>query len=168
MPTTKTGKPTLSPAFADNKFEIVSKHANEALEALIEFDNNGATACRISDLPEIKRRTKEYVIQCRDNANLPTITGLSARLGVTRNTVSLWMKDTNQPDTMQYLKFVKTVFADMLEQSALNGSVDKIFSMFLLKSTHDYQEVNKVVVEAKPNQYGEALTDEEIANLIEE
>lgn len=168
MPTSKNGVPMLNNSGSTSRFEVVSKHAGEALDALIAFDEYGGQPCRINDLTLIKQRTAGYINECKVNSTLPTWTGLAARLGVTRCTVNEWLKDTNYPDTQQYMKFVKQVFADIMEQSALDGSVDKIFSMFLLKSTHEYQETNKVVIEAKPNQYGEELTDDEIESLIEE
>ncbi len=168
MPTSKNGIPMLQNSGSTGKFDIVSKHANEALDALIAFDEYGGQPCRINDLTLIKQRATGYINECKINSTLPTWTGLAARLGVTRATANEWLKDSNYPDTQQYMKFIKQVFADIMEQAALDGSVDKIFSMFLLKSTHEYQETNKVVIEAKPNQYGEELTDDEIESLIEE
>lgn len=170
MPTSETGVPTLYNSAGKNapRYEMVAKHASEALDALEDFNARACEPCRGNDLDEIKRRSTEYIAYCKEHAILPTITGLSARLGISLYRLKEWLKDTDHPDVQEYLQFVKTVFADMLEQSALDGSSDKIFSMFLLKSTHEYQETNKVVLEAKPNQYGDELTDDEILDIIED
>ncbi len=170
MPTSENGVPTLYNSAGKNapRYEMVAKHASEALDALEDFNERMCVPCRNNDLDEIKRRSAEYIQYCQTHAILPTVTGLSARLGISLYRLKEWMKDTNYPDVQAYLQFVKTVFADMLEQSALDGSSDKIFSMFLLKSTHEYQETNKVVLEAKQSQYGEELSDAEILDIIED
>lgn len=168
MPTTESGKPALNGQPKSGfRYEMVAKLADDAMNSLIAFDEINCEPIRITDLDGIKRRTKEYIMFCQQHCSTPTFTGLSARLGITQRTLNEWLKDSNYPETQQYLRFVKTVFADMLEQGALNGANDKIFSMFLLKSVHDYQETNKVVLEAKPNQYGEELSDEQIASIVE-
>lgn len=166
MPTSSNGKPTLSNQ--PKRYDMVAKHASEAYDALIAFDECNCVSCRQCDLGEIKRRTMEYIAYCQEHSTLPTITGLATRLGITRFVLNEWLRDSNYPETQNYLRVAKNVFADMLEQGALSGSVDKIFSMFLLKSTHDYQEVNKLILEPSNNQYGEELTDEQIADIIEE
>ncbi|WP_297124536.1 hypothetical protein [uncultured Eubacterium sp.] len=170
MPTSESGVPTLYKGAGKNapRYEMVAKHASEALDTLEDFNARACVPCKNNDLDEIKRRSVEYITYCQNHAILPTVTGLSARFGISLYRFKEWLKDTNYPDTQAYLQFVKTVFADMLEQSALDGSSDKIFSMFLLKSTHEYQETNKVVLEAKTNQYGDELTDDEILNIIED
>lgn len=167
MPTTESGKPTLSTSNL-SRVDVVAQHADEALEALIAYDDYGAKPVKPNDLETIRIRCRDYIKECRDTGNLPRITGLAARLGVTRSKLNHWLKDSNYPDTQEYLNFVKSLFADIMEQAALDGSVDKIMAMFLLKSTHEYQEATKVIVEPQPSPYGEELSDEEIAEIIED
>lgn len=170
MPTSLHGVPTTNDNLPkkNERYDLVAKHASEALDALVAFDETGCVACRQSDLGTIKTRTEEYVQYCQVHCTMPTITGLATRLGISRRTINEWIKDGNYPDTQQYLRVVKNTFADLLEQGALTGSIDKIFSMFLLKSTHDYQETNKIILEPQNNQYGEELTDEQIEEIIED
>lgn len=98
------------------------------------------TPITINDYPEVTERTNNYLIYCDENNRIPTIKGLCASLGITSRTLTNWLTKNPEHQTSQYLAMVKEVLADNLENGALNGTLNPITSMFLLKSQHQYRE----------------------------
>lgn len=122
--------------------------------------------------PPTKQDT-EYVIEliteciekCIDKNIMPNMRILAAYMRIDYVTMYRWIREETTPTAM-YLKSVQNTLAGILEQGALSGDINNISAIFLLKSTHGYQEVNEMTVKIEDNN-NIGMTREQIAERID-
>lgn len=100
----------------------------------------------INDFETIRDRSYEYLTYCDDNERVPTLRGLCVCLGVSPDTVNRWVAENPNHETSIFLSQMLNLMADNLEQGALQGTMDRNASVFLLKSNFGYRDNNDVKV----------------------
>lgn len=117
------------------------------------------------NLRDIQKRCLTYLENCRDAQSIPTVSGLCAySLGISRQSLNLYMREHPGTETTQFLQRVKDVFADLLETSALNNNINSIMAIFVMKNDHD--RADRVQVEPVPqaDPLGTVTTAEDLAS----
>lgn len=140
--------------------ERTSEIIGKALDDMIR--SNSAEKIPLSDLPRVKQAAQEYLKECSDRAMMPTVRGMAARLGLSRNSVYDYQR--NHPDS-EFAKFLDD-FSDMCGEimmaAAMDKSIDVVSAIFVCKSRHGYREVNSIeLVNNSP--LGSVASAEEIA-----
>ena len=100
----------------------------------------------INDFDVIKDRSYEYLTYCDENNRIPTLRGLCVCLGVSPDTVNRWIAERPNHETTIFLSQMLNLMADNLEQGALQGTMDRNASVFLLKSNFGYRDNQDVKV----------------------
>ena len=85
----------------------------------------------INDFDVIKNRSYEYLTYCDENNRVPTLRGIAER---------------PNHETTIFLSQMLNLMADNLEQGALQGTMDRNASVFLLKSNFGYRDNKDVKV----------------------
>lgn len=118
-----------------------------------------------NDSEYIHDQIVEYLQKCEEFNAMPTITMFCAFLRIDKATFYKWVERNKEHPTTRMFKSLQTALAGLLEQGSLNGSLNNITAIFLLKSTHGYQEANTVTIEHK-NSTENTLTTKEIEQRI--
>ena len=125
------------------------------------------TPITINDYEEVVKRVDRYLVYCDEQERIPTVKGLCASMGITTRSLNAWLTKNPEHETSKYLAIVKELLADNLEQGALNGSLDKVTSIFLLKSQYQYREDEDYTIKLKAvNVKGIEQLQNEIDNEI--
>ena len=98
------------------------------------------------DVEDVQRRCLSYLGACRDSQSIPTVSGLAAlALGVSRQSLNLFMRTHPDAESAQFLQRIKDVFADTLENAALNNYINSIMAIFVMKN--DYDRADRVEIQ---------------------
>lgn len=124
---------------------------------------------RIMELPpidiksgsDVQQRIDEYLNICLDEGMMPTIQGVSLALHIHRNTFWEWTNEDSQRG--RACRNFKTLQAAMTENSMMNGTINVISAVFLLKNHHHYADTFSV--EAGPVREQLPTADEIIKRL---
>lgn len=148
------------------KQEMVSKIVSDGLDNLISSTDR--KPCKYTDFDEIKIRTEQYIKGCAEIGRMPTVQGLLLALGVSRYTLYKWFQHHPEADAVRYLELVRAAFADMLEQGAMDNSINNISAIFLLKAQHSYVEQSQInfVPEPVATPLGDKMSMQEIEAAV--
>lgn len=113
------------------------------------------------DLPTIKDITLRYIRSCQISGTVPSMAGLSLAIGITPQSMSIYMKRHPDSETTKWLKTIKEHFGDLIGQSALNGSVAPVPAIFVLKSNYGWRDDPEP--EVQNNDGSEELSPDAIA-----
>ena len=119
----------------------------------------------IHDLDELKTSTLQYFNFCQDNGIMPSFRRLANWYGYSFQ--NLYAQIDRKSPCGLYLDQIRDAIKDNLEQAALVNAVNNISAMFILKTTHDYVEAQKVILEPSESLLGQPKTPEEIASAID-
>lgn len=122
----------------------------------------------INDFDTVKDRVFDYLEYCDEKPQIPTVRGLCVALGVGSQTVNAWLKDHSEHETSIFLNQVMDIMADNVEQKALNGELDRVVSIFTLKSSYGYRENQDITITHKKAVQSKSIEqlEEEIENEI--
>lgn len=145
-------------------------NASQKISALLEKSNillaeSLGHKVNIYDLDELKLSTLQYFKFCQDNGIMPSFRRLANWYGYSFR--SLYNQIDKQSPCGLYLEQIRDAIKDNLEQAALVNAVNNISAMFILKTTHDYVEASKVILEPSESLLGHPKTPEEIASAID-
>lgn len=106
---------------------------------------------------QVKERLLWYLKHCKSLQIRPSHAGLSAVLGgVHRTTVWRWINgEGNTPEICNMLKKMHQLISYSLETGALEGAIDRVITIFLLKNHSGYADVQQLTVEAKQQEFEE-------------
>lgn len=113
------------------------------------------------DLDTMRERTLEYMERKLDARQLPTMEGLAAWFGISRNTMSVWRSDKGNEKVYEFLTLVSEVFSAMWAESAQNGSTNAVSWIFYAKNHFDYVDKKEVDFNAKMEQ-GDGQSEDDI------
>lgn len=117
----------------------------------------------ISDEKQVKQRIEEYFMHCIQDDMKPTVVGCSAALGIDRHTFNDWCKGNTRAAThTATVKKAKEILENMMENYMLNGKINPVSGIFLLKNNFGYQDKQEVVLTPN-NPLGDYQTQEELA-----
>lgn len=106
-----------------------------------EIDSNNAD--------QIAERIDQYHLFCIDHDMKPDMSGLAMALGVSTKTVWAWENgvDSNKPMAVRKaIKKGRQMNEILLAQMTLNGKVNPVTAIFLLKNNHGYKDQQDVVI----------------------
>lgn len=98
---------------------------------------------------EVETRIMEYFGVCGRNNMKPNVAGLALSMGVDRHEIIRWIKGENKylPEgTRAALKVAYTLINSQMEDYMLNGSINPIAGIFLMKNNMGYTNIDQVVV----------------------
>lgn len=126
-----------------NTVEINSQIVSNIVQiagAGLENISDPSKKIRLDDTGTVMDVSKEYIRLCAKHSMLPTMNGVAAALGHTRQ--SLWDFSKRHPKhpTAEWIDNLKESFAEIVMQNALAGSVSAIPAIFYLKSRFDWIE----------------------------
>ncbi len=131
----------------------------------------------ISDATQVEERVNWYFQHCLDNDMKPGVTGLCNALGISRMTFNNWeqgRKGAIRGKHMEIMQRAKSIIEEMMEQYMMNGKINPVSGIFLMKNNFDGYYDRQVVVLSpgnplEPEKNKEELERQYSANdLIEE
>lgn len=136
--------------------EIIGKALDDMIRA------NAAEKIPLSDLPRVKQAAQQYLSECADGAMMPTVRGMAARLGLSRNAVYDYQKNHPGSEFSEWLEDFSDMCGEIMMAAALDKSVDTVSAIFTAKARHGWRD--SIVIETKAtNPLGPELPVEEIA-----
>lgn len=175
--TTKKAASTLPATAEEAAVEVVKKQKRSSIENKPqvkpgEMRSFLGSALAISkwdkidkdDPQQIIDRIDEYYQFCYDNDMKPDMANLSLALGVNRSTLWKWEHgiESNKPiEVREALTQAREINESLLTQFMMNGKINPIPAIFLLKNNHGYTDQQEVVIAPK-NPLGDAESAERI------
>ena len=138
-------KPIYSEISAELKQEILQKSIAQGMEALNRIRGERTN---LDDLEAVEAATRQYLEACTRAGTVPSISGFSASLGISRQWFHRYIETHNTPSA-RYLDAVRAMFAGILEQMALNRATSEPVSIFLLKNSGTGQ-TDRLELQAQP------------------
>lgn len=141
--------------------EIIGKARDDMIRA------NAAEKIPLSDLPRVKQAAQQYLSECADGAMMPTVRGMAARLGLSRNAVYDYQKKHPAGAFSDWLDDFSDMCGEVMMAAALDKSVDTVSAIFIAKARHGWRDA--ITIEAVPRDpLGTPLSPEEIAQKYAE
>ena len=97
----------------------------------------------IDNIEELEKRMKTYLYSCSYWGIIPTFTGLSRSVGVSRRTLYNWESGKRRYYDERYKKLVdnyKTILESVLTGLLLDNKVSAPVGIFLLKNNYGYMD----------------------------
>lgn len=100
-----------------------------------------------SDIEQVKERCEWYFQRCIDDDIRPTVAGLSNALGITRQTFHRWCVGAERGKTHTvYAQRIRNIMEEMMEDYMLNGKINPVSGIFLMKNNFGYTDKSEVVL----------------------
>lgn len=116
----------------------------------------------ISDINQVNERIGWYFQHCMDDDMKPSVMGLCNALGIDRKTFYEWSIGKNRSDShTPSIKKAKNFLEEMMESYMLNGKINPVSGIFLLKNNFGYQDKQEVVLTPN-NPLGAETSPEEL------
>ena len=115
----------------------------------------------LQDVDTVKDISLRYIRSCQISGVLPTLTGLALALGVTSDSLFRFIRVHPETESGRWFAELKNQFANILNQSALDGSVAPIPAIFTLKASYGWRDDPEPEVQNNDGQ--EDLTPDAIA-----
>lgn len=142
--------------------EIADQHKSEQISLSITSKNNAlkqainAPRVDLSDTQEVQKRIFMYLEACSLSSSFPSVMGLAAALGCSRQNLNRWLLSHANHTTTDFINIVKDLIADVLTDAALRNNAAQIMAIFQLKNLHgfaDRVEVAPVTPERNDRDY---------------
>ena len=120
-----------------------------------------------SDVPDLYQRFYRYLTYCAEHNIIPNNMNAYFAIGISRQDISVWYTGASgTPEHRKFAETVKSFFASIHEQGALDGIMNPISSMFWQKAHDGLIEASKVeVVQQDP--LGDRRSADDIAKKYE-
>lgn len=106
----------------------------------------------IADVEQVKKRMNWYLKECLMVGKNPTITGFCNILGISRRTFYRWEAGIDRGREHQLLATkYKNLLCAILEEEMLDGKINPIVGIFLLKNNFGYKDKQEYSVSPNPN-----------------
>lgn len=137
-------------------------HKNEQISLSITNRNNAlrnainAPKVDLSNTQEVQERTHAYFEACSMSSCFPSVMGLSAALGCSRQNLNRWLLSHAEHPSANVINMAKDVMADLLVDSSLHNNSNPVMSIFVLKNNHgfaDRVEVAPITPERNDSEY---------------
>ena len=116
----------------------------------------------IADPNQVKKRIEAYFEHCCEDEMKPTVMGVCNALGISRKTFHEWCNGNNRKDThCDLIRKAKNFMEEMMESYMVNGKINPVTGIFLMKNNFNYQDRQEITV--KPGvDAEEGLSPEEL------
>lgn len=148
-----------SSEFVDGQLTALVDDMADQLEQVSEM-----TPVSLSDTERVREITLAYVRACAAASTLPSMTGLSRSLGMSRAAIYDCINRQSPRAAADWFALCREGFAELLETGSLRNNTNPVVSIFLLKSAYGYREANEFIISNKDTgPLGEQMTPEQIA-----
>ena len=126
--------------------EISDEHKSEQISLSIKSTANAlrdainAPKVNLSDTPQVQERTFMYLEACSLSSYFPSVMGLSAALGCSRQNLHRWLLSHPDHPTTDFVNMVKDGMADVLTNASLHNNANSIQAIFQLKNGHGFAD----------------------------
>lgn len=116
----------------------------------------------ISDPKQVENRIVEYFQHCMEDDMKPTVSGMCNALGITRATFHNWCEgEYRKGSHLDIVKKAKGFLEEMLESYMVNGKINPVTGIFLMKNNFGYRDQQEVVL--KPSMdLGDEVSPEDL------
>ena len=130
---------------------------------LEKADNRGHID--LDDLDAVKTACADYLESCRLAGVFPSMTGLAPSMGLSRQRLYQYIRDSNT-ESARYLDAVRSAISAVVEQAGLTRAASEALAIFILKNSVDMADkVDITAIPAEPEEkedvIGELLREEE-------
>ncbi len=113
-----------------------------------------------SDIEQVKERCGWYFQHCINDDVRPTVAGISNALGISRRTFHRWCIGSERGKThTEYIQRIRNILEEMMEDYMLNGKINPVSGIFLMKNNFEYQDKSEVVLTPN-NPFGDEVPTE--------
>lgn len=144
--------------------EAVGRDLEGKILLLQDVESRGRV--NMQDTDAVKEVAADYMERCRAGGLVPTVMGLSASLGVSRQWLNRFCNENPSHPTTRFIEVLKEVFADCLTQAGFGRYISESLSIFILKNTASMAD--KVELEASANTapLGESISQQQLEERI--
>lgn len=144
----------------DTVSQIVGRAADEMARA------NATEKVSLARLDRVKEVTARYMEECSESGTLPTVRGMAARLGLSRNAVYDYQRHHPDSPFSSWLEDFSDLCAEIMMQAAAMGAVKEVSAIFVSKARAGWRE-QPTQLELMPfdnrRRFGSGLSTEELA-----
>lgn len=144
--------------------EAVGRDLEGKILLLQDVESRGRVDMRDTDA--VKETAAEYMERCRAGGLVPTVMGLSASLGVSRQWLNRFCSENPGHPTTQFIEVVKEVFADCLTQAGFGRYISESLSIFILKNTASMADKVELEAVANTSPMGDSVDRSELERRI--
>lgn len=110
---------------------------------------------------EMEERVEQYITYCIDHDMKPTVESMALAFGVDRTTLWKWKEGVSAlPEACRrVIENGYNLMNDILAQCFVDGRINPVAAIFLLKNNHDYKDQSETVVTVN-NPYAEQSTED--------
>lgn len=123
-----------------------------------------------NDPQQVTERIDQYHLFCIQRDIKPDMSGLAMALGVTTKTVWAWENgvDSNKPQSVRNaIKKGRQMNEILLAQMMMNGKINPVTGIFLMKNNHGYKDQQDVVLTPNnPFPQGDANNIQQIVEAL--
>ena len=145
---------------ADAVGQIVGRAADEIARA------NAAEKVPLHRLDKIREVAAEYLAECSEKAMLPTVRGMAARLGTSRNALYDYQRHHPESEFSDWLEDFSDGCAEITMQAAAAGAIKEVSAIFICKARAGWREqptqLELMTHYDNRRRFGEGLTTEEL------
>ncbi len=127
---------------------------------------NAIEKISLSDLAKVKQAAETYLEECCRDGFLPTVRGMSARLGLSRNAVYDYQRNHPGSEFSNFLDDFSDLCGELTMQAALEGSVNVVAAIFTAKARAGWRDTY-TIENVPPADPEPSLTPEQIAEKYE-
>lgn len=120
---------------------------------------NSGDKIPLKNLELVKEAALNYLRTCAETGTLPTVRGCAAWCGVTRG--AFYEYGRNHPEFQSWLESFSDICAEVLMQSALEGTSAAVPAIFVCKSRYGWKE------NEEPQLKDDALPKRDVKEIIE-
>ena len=102
--------------------------------------SNGGEQIALTDINAVKRAAVEYMRDCAERGSLPTVRGIAARLGCTRQALYAQAKRHPGGALALWLEDFSDACAEATMAAAMAGNVREVSAIFTAKSRYQWRE----------------------------
>lgn len=118
---------------------------------------------------EVEARISQYFELCRETSIRPGVESLAAALHIDRTTLWRWEQGEGcSQRRTEAVQGAKGMISAFIEQAALQGQINPVTSIFLMKNWMRYQDNYSFEGSPQPLRFAPSMSPEEIAARIEQ
>lgn len=144
--------------------EAVGRDLEGKILLLQDVESRGRV--NMQDTDAVKEVAADYMERCRAGGLVPTVMGLSASLGVSRQWLNRFCNENPSHPTTRFIEVLKEVFADCLTQAGFGRYISESLSIFILKNTASMADKVELEAVASNTPLGESVTQQQLEERI--
>jgi hypothetical protein len=121
----------------------------------------------LDDIARIKEASEKYLRTCAAQGTLPTVRGVAAQLGYTRQGLYFRAKSHPESEFANWLEDFSDACAELTMAAALEGSVAAVPAIFVTKARYQWREPAAQVELGRIDPLGPEVSNEALAAKYE-